>query len=169
MCIRDRVNTVLVVNEDLTELGISDESLSKVNIIYVGTHANRTSEFANVLLPSLMVFEKDGSFINQSFRLQRFKNSVPGPRGIITDHMLLKKIFSLLAGEKAVVFSMDALWEQMANKLKQLDATLRWHSLPDEGLELDASDFLDLNFVETKNLKYDPTAFKLQYAASSSV
>jgi hypothetical protein len=32
--------------------------------------------------------------------------------------------------------------------------------LPEEGVVLDATAFLELDFVETKNLKYDPVAFK---------
>jgi NADH-quinone oxidoreductase subunit G len=60
-----------------------------VKIIYVGTHANATSEIADVVIPSLMVFEKDGSFINQNFRLQKFKAAVPGPRGVEPDFTVL--------------------------------------------------------------------------------
>jgi NADH-quinone oxidoreductase subunit G len=56
------IKTILAVNEDLTELGISKDVLAKAKVIYVGSHANRTSEVANIVLPSLMVFEKDGSF-----------------------------------------------------------------------------------------------------------
>jgi hypothetical protein len=55
----------------------------------------------------------------------------------------------------------------MAPKLAQLDDQLRWRTLPDEGVALDASAFLALNFVETKNLKYDPVAFKEAHAATA--
>ena len=72
------IQTLVVVNEDVTELGIPAELLAQVKVIYFGSHTNETSKVADVVCPSLMVFEKDGSFINQSFRLQKFKAAVPG-------------------------------------------------------------------------------------------
>lgn len=160
------VKTILAVNEDLTELGISKETLAKLKVIYVGTHANATSEVASVVLPSLTVYEKDGSFINQSFRIQRFKAAVPGPRGVQPDFAVLEKIAAPLAAEKAAAVTIDAVWERMVSEIAQLDETLRWRSLPEEGVALDASAFLSLDFVESKNLKFDPAAFKQAYAAT---
>ena len=159
------VKTILAVNEDLTELGISKDVLAKVKVIYVGSHANQTSEFANIVLPSLMVFEKDGSFINQSFRIQRFKAAVPGPSGVQSDFMVLEKIAASLAGEKATTITIDSVWERMTAAIDQLGDSLRWRTLPEEGVTLDATAFLDLGFVETKNLKYDPIAFKEAHLA----
>lgn len=163
------VKTILAVNEDLTELGLSKELLGAVKIIYVGTHANATSEIADVVIPSLMVFEKDGSFINQNFRLQKFKAAVPGPRGVEPDFTVLEKISAPLGEEKAAPVTIDAVWERMTSKHSQLDDALRWRSLPDAGLALDASAFLNLDFVESKNLKYDPDAFKEAYATPVGV
>jgi NADH-quinone oxidoreductase subunit G len=154
------IKTIFAVNEDLTQLGLSKEVLAKVKVIYVGTHANATSEVANVVLPSLMVFEKDGSFINQNFRVQRFKAAVPGPRGVQTDFTVLEKIAAPLAKEKASAVTIDAVWSRMTGQIEQLEDNLTWRELPDEGLPLDASAFLTLDFVERKNLKYDPAAFK---------
>lgn len=140
-----------------------------MKIIYVGTHANATSEIADVVIPSLMVFEKDGSFINQNFRLQKFKAAVPGPRGVEPDFTVLEKISAPLGEEKAAPVTIDAVWERMTSKHSQLDDALRWRSLPDAGLTLDASAFLNLDFVESKNLKYDPDAFKEAYATPVGV
>ncbi|WPJ95325.1 2Fe-2S iron-sulfur cluster-binding protein [Coraliomargarita algicola] len=162
------VKTILAVNEDLTELGIAKDVLAKVKVIYVGTHANPTSEVANVVIPSLMVFEKDGSFINQSFRIQRFRTAVPGPRGVQPDFAVLEKIAAPLAKEKAAAITLDTVWERMASQLAPLDDSLRWRTLPDDGVALDASAFLDLSFVETKNLKYDPVAFKEAHATAAA-
>jgi len=154
------VKTVFAVNEDLTEYGIRKEVLAKVKVIYVGTHANHTSEVAHIVLPSLSVFEKDGSFINQNFRLQRFKAAVPGPRGVRPDFTVLEKIAAPLGDEKPAPVTIDAVWERMASGIDQLDEALRWRSLPEEGVALDATAFAELDFVETKNLKYDPAALK---------
>jgi NADH-quinone oxidoreductase subunit G len=164
------VKTILAVNEDLTELGISKDVLAKAKVIYVGSHTNRTSEVANIVLPSLMVFEKDGSFINQSFRIQRFKAAIPGPRSVQPDFIVLEKIAALLAEEKkAIAMTIDSVWERMVSTINQLGDSLRWRTLPEEGIALDATAFLDLGFVETKNLKYDPAAFKEAHVAPVEV
>ncbi|NBB78458.1 MAG: molybdopterin-dependent oxidoreductase [Verrucomicrobia bacterium] len=152
------IKTIFAVNEDLTQLGLSKELLTKVNVIYVGTHANGTSEVANLVIPSLMVFEKDGSFINQNFRVQRFKAAVPGPRGVQPDFYVLEKICAPLAQEKPAPVTIDAIWERLTDKLGILPDEARWRTLPDEGLALDGSAFQDFEFVESKNLKYDPVA-----------
>ena len=161
------VDTLFVVNEDVTQLGLSDDSLAKVKIIYVGTHANATSQVANVVIPSLMVFEKDGSFINQSFRLQRFKSAVPGPRGIVSDFIVLEKIAAQLGDEKSSISNLDAAWQFIAAKVPQIADDLRWSRIPEEGVALAPTAFLALDFVESKNLKYDPVAFKEAHAAST--
>ena len=161
------VDTLFVVNEDVTQLGLSDDTLAKVKIIYVGTHANATSQVANVVIPSLMVFEKDGSFINQSFRLQRFKSAVPGPRGIVSDFIVLEKIAASLGDEKSSISNLDAAWQFIAAKVPQIADDLRWSRILEEGVALDPTAFLALDFVESKNLKYDPVAFKEAHAAST--
>jgi NADH-quinone oxidoreductase subunit G len=159
------VKTLVVVNEDVTQLGISVEALANVKVIYVGTHTNELSKIANIVIPSLAVFEKDGSFINQSFRLQRFKAAVPGPLGVQPDFSVLEKIVAPLGDEKSEGVTIDVVWERIAEQVSQFENDLRWRSIPEEGLALDPTAFLDLPFVETKNLKYDPVAFKEAHAA----
>jgi NADH-quinone oxidoreductase subunit G len=159
------VKTLLVVNEDVTKLGISAELLGKVNVIYVGTHTNDTAKDADVVIPSLMVFEKDGSFINQSFRLQKFKSAIPGPAGVRPDFMVLEKIAAPLADEEPEAVSLDGVWQRIAAKLDAVENSLTWRGIPDEGLALEPGALIDLPFVESKNLKYDPVAFKEAHAA----
>ncbi|HAV13085.1 MAG TPA: ferredoxin [Opitutae bacterium] len=161
------VDTLLVIHEDVTMLGISAELLKKVKVIYIGLLANDVSEGAAIVIPSLSVFEKDGSFVNQSFRLQRFKAAIPGPRGVVSDFMVLEHIAEALADEKIPSGSIDAAWEFIAQGVSQFADDLRWTRIPEEGIELDPSEFLDLAFVETKNLKYDPVAFKEAQAATA--
>jgi NADH-quinone oxidoreductase subunit G len=159
------VKTLVVVNEDVTKLGISSELLAKVKIVYFGTHANEVSQVANVVCPSLMVYEKDGSFVNQSFRLQKFKAAVPGPRGIRSDITVLEQIVAALGDEKPTALAIDTAWERIADKMSAFEG-LSWCGISDEGVALDPAQFIDLPFVETKNLKFDPVAFKEAQAAS---
>ena len=154
------VMTLLVVNEDVTTLGISPELLGKIKVVFVGPHTNETAKVADVVIPSLMVFEKEGSFINQSFRLQKFKAAVPGPAGIQPDFMVLDKVAAILAEEKAAPVTLDALWQRIASKVSYIEDAQTWRGIADEGIALEPGALVDLPFVETKNLKYDPVAFK---------
>lgn len=154
------VKTIFVVDEDLTKLGFDKKSLAQVNLIYVGTHINATSEVANVILPSLTVFEKDGSFINQSFRLQKFKAAVPGPSELYPDRFVLEKVVSSLQGTPSGRTDLNSVWKSIEEKIPRIPEGLSWDNLPDQGILLDATEFSDLDFVETKNLKYDPVMFK---------
>lgn len=160
------IKTLVVVNEDITKFGISSELLAKVKIVYFGTHANEVSQVANVVCPSLMVYEKDGSFVNQSFRLQKFKAAIPGPRGIQSDITVLEKIVAVLGDEKPSALTIDVAWERIADKMSAFEG-LSWRGISDEGVALDPAQFIDLPFVETKNLKFDPVAFKEAQAAST--
>ncbi|MFP4203292.1 MAG: 2Fe-2S iron-sulfur cluster-binding protein [Opitutales bacterium] len=160
------VRTLLVVNEDITTCGVPGDLLEKVNLIYVGMYANETSKVARVVLPSLSVFEKDGSFVNQSFRLQRFHSAAPGPRGILSDIRVLEQIAAPLAGEKPEQVTVDDVWERIAATVPEF-AGLNWSGIPETGQALDPSAFIQLPFVESKNLKYDPAAFKEAHAESA--
>lgn len=160
------VKTLVVVNEDVTELGIAPDLLAKVNVIYFGSHTNETSKVADVVCPSLMVFEKDGSFVNQSFRLQKFKAAVPGPRGIRADFTVLEKIVAALGDQASAAPTLDAVWQQIAAQVSGF-AGQSWQGIADDGIALDPTPFLDLPFVESKNLKFDPVAFKEAQAAAA--
>jgi len=159
------VDTLFVVNEDITQLGISDELLAKTKIVYLGTCANSTSQIARVVCPTLSVFEKEGSFVNQSFRLQKFNSAVPGPQGVRSDLKTLGTIASGLADENYAGLSIDQVWEQIAKTTEHFNG-LSWRTIGDEGTVLDPTPFLDLSFVETVNLKFDPAAFKESYTTS---
>jgi len=160
------IKTLVVVNEDVTKLGISSDLLAKVKLVYFGTHANAVSQVANVVCPSLMVYEKDGSFVNQSFRLQKFKAAVPGPRGIQSDITVLEKIVAALGDEKPCALTIDVAWQRIAEQVSAF-VELSWRGISDEGVALDPAPFIDLPFVETKNLKFDPVAFKEAQAAAT--
>ncbi len=158
------IDTLFVANEDITQLGISDELLAKVKVVYLGTCANPTSQVARVVFPTLSVFEKEGSFVNQSFRLQRFNAAIPGPLGIQQDIFTLEGIAAHLAGEKPTSPLISSVWEQIALKVEPFSG-MSWQGIGDEGVELDPIPFLDLPFVETSNLKFDPAKFKEAHVA----
>jgi NADH-quinone oxidoreductase subunit G len=145
------VKTVVSVGEDLTAAGLGPDRLAKISIVYLGTHRNASSDTARVLIPTLTVFEKSGTFINQQFRIQKFLAAVPGPAGAID---AISAIAGLLgAGAPATDF--NALWEALAAETPGLGA-IRFANIPDTGLLIDATPWAHLPFAEGKSLHYQP-------------
>jgi NADH-quinone oxidoreductase subunit G len=150
-----RIRAVVVINEDLAAAGLSRAQLAKVAILYVGTHANATSAAAQVLLPTLTVFEKAGSFVNQQFRLQKFLRCVPAPAGAQDDLAVLAGL-ATAAGATAVPADATAVWTALAAEVPAL-AGRSLNTLPEDGIALDAQPFSHLAFVEGPGLHFQPT------------
>ena len=148
------VTTVLSVKEDLTEAGLSEEQLSKVDVVYLGTHRNATSENADVVLAGLTQFEKSGTVINQQFRIQKFNRVVPGPRGCIEDLYALSTIAANFSDEK-FPSTVVSIWKQLAGENSRF-SELSFQSLSDQGQVLDSSAFEHLPFREGKSLHFEP-------------
>jgi len=152
------VKTLVVLGEDLSELGLPASLLRKVDTLYFGTHKNKTSKHSKVELPTLTVFEKSGTFVNQQFRLQRFHQAVPGPAGLLADVHLLSRLLALLAGEESTNLpSMDALWADMAKAIPAF-ADISFAGIGNSGVLLDSSSFQSLSFCEGDSLHYKPSA-----------
>ena len=110
-----------------------------------------------MVFPSLSVFEKEGTFVNQNFILQKFKQAILPPMGLMSDCGVLKAILNELDKESNAVAmaSVDEIWGEIAENVELLKS-VSWSEIPEEGLDLDAEAFANLNFVETENLKYKP-------------
>ena len=141
------VHTLLVHNQTLENLGLTSEQLAQVDIIYLGTHENRTAQNAKVVLPSLMVFEKDGTFINRDFRLQSFESAVPGPEGVLSDLNTLSCLNAYVRGERFTPLSLNSLWVSLAETV-DLFSGMSFDAIPDEGQVIDGSPFSSLPFCE---------------------
>jgi NADH-quinone oxidoreductase subunit G len=151
-----RVATILSVGEDLVAAGLPPEQLAKVSVIYLGTHQNATSEAAKVVIPTLTVFEKNGTFINQQFRLQKFAKAVPGPAGVADDLVTLTNLVAV-AGGAALSSDLGALWATISAEVKSL-ATITYANLPSTGLLLDGTPWAGLPFAEGETLHFKPAA-----------
>ena len=150
-----KVKLVVSIGEDLTAAGLSAAQLAKVSIIYLGTHANATSAAAKVVIPTLSVFERNGTFVNQQFRIQKFAKVVPGPQGAIDDLIVLAK---LAASAGATIASdLGSIWKLLAAEISVL-GPITYANLPESGLILDAMPFAALPFVEVETLHYKPAA-----------
>jgi NADH-quinone oxidoreductase subunit G len=151
-----RVKTVLSVGEDLTAAGLTAAQLAKVSVVYLGTHRNATSAAAQVVIPTLTVFEKSGTFVNQQFRLQKFARAVPGPVGVSDDLATLAELVAAVGGG-ILPFELGPLWATLAAEVRVL-AGLSYASLPATGQVLDASAWAGLPFCEGETLHYKPAA-----------
>jgi NADH-quinone oxidoreductase subunit G len=103
-----------------------------------------------------MVFEKNGTFVNQQFRLQKFFKCVPGPTGAADDLVVLSKLIAV-SGGPAIPSEVHALWPVMAAEVSALK-TITFANLPETGLLLDATAFNTLPFIEGETLHYKPPA-----------
>ena len=150
------IKTLIVFDEDLESLDMPLKAIKdSINIIYFGSSINATSKLAKVVFPSLSVFEKEGTFVNQNFRLQKFSKAIPGPLGLVTEVQILNTIVSNLDASEESAENMEQLWAKMAEK-NALLAGIQWTEIAEEGVQLEGSQFSQLEFIETENLKYKP-------------
>ncbi|MGA3008273.1 MAG: 2Fe-2S iron-sulfur cluster-binding protein [Opitutaceae bacterium] len=150
------ITTVLSVGEDLISAGLTAAQLAKISIIYLGAQANATSAAATVVLPTLTVFEKSGTFINQQFRLQKFSQAVPGPAGVEDDLAVLAKLIAAAGGESPAG-DVDAVWATLAGEIPAF-AAISYARLPATGLLIDRTPWADLPFAEGETLHYKPVS-----------
>jgi NADH-quinone oxidoreductase subunit G len=148
------VKTVVSIGEDLAAAGLTDAQLAKVSVVHLGTHANATTKNAQVVIPTLAVFEKSGSFVNQQFRLQKFHKAVPGPAGAIDDIAALAALVKALAGTTQPA-TVEEVWAELAASVPML-AGLKWGAIPPDGVALEAGALASLPFCEGASLHYKP-------------
>ncbi len=150
------IKAVISVGEDLTSAGITPEQLGKISIVHFGTHANSTSDAAKVVVPTLTVFEKAGTFVNQQFRLQKFAKAVPAKPGMHDDLDALSRLTAAMGGA-SLPSDLHELWEVLTKELPAL-ATTTYRTLPETGLLLDATPWSGLRFPEGETLHFKPAA-----------
>jgi NADH-quinone oxidoreductase subunit G len=151
-----KVKVVVSVGEDLAAAGLSAAQLAKVVLVYLGTQDNATAAAAKVVIPTLSVFEKSGTFVNQQFRLQKFLKCVPAPAGAHDDLVVLARLVVAVGGA-AVPAELHALWTVLAAEVAALKV-ITFANLPETGLLLDATPFAGLPFVEGETLHHTPAA-----------
>ena len=150
-----KVKVVVTVGEDLAGAGLTAAQLAKVAIVALGTHATATTAAAKVVLPTLTVFEKSGTFVNQQFRLQKFTKAVPGPAGATDDLAVLGKLIAVASGSKAPA-DLSSVWTALA--AVPAFATMTHANLPATGLLLDGSAWATEPFAEGPGLHFTPAA-----------
>jgi len=151
-----QIQVVLSIGEDLIAAGLTEAQQAKIAVIYLGTHQNATSAVASVVIPTLTVFEKAGTLVNQQFRLQKFARAVPGLAGVSDDLVTLSHLLNALGGAP-LGSTLGALWPVIAAEVKVL-AHATYDTLPSTGLLLDSTSWAGLPFVEGEALHFKPVA-----------
>ncbi|MBP8257748.1 MAG: (2Fe-2S)-binding protein [Opitutaceae bacterium] len=148
------VKLVISMREDLSTAGISASQLAKVTTIHLGTHANPTSDAAHVVIPTLTVFEKAGTFVNQQFRLQKFAKAVAGKPGMFEDLEVLSRLIAAVGGGQ-LPSDVHGLWDVLASEIPVL-AKATYRTLPEAGMLLDSTPWSGLQFPEGASLHFKP-------------
>jgi NADH-quinone oxidoreductase subunit G len=150
------VTAVLSVGEDLAAAGLTAEQIARVSIVYLGTHENATSAAARVVIPTLTVFEKSGTLVNQQFRIQRFAKAVPAVAGATDDLVALSRLAGA-CGAPALGADLAAVWAQISAEVPAL-AAVSYATVPDDGVALDGAPWAGLPFAEGPSLHFQPAA-----------
>jgi len=151
-----QVRAVVSVGEDLVAAGLTPAQIAKIAVVYLGTHRNATAEAARVVIPTLTVFEKSGTFVNQQFRIQKFFTCVPGAAGATNDLAVLAQLLAAVGGTP-LPGELHAVWSVLAAEVAAL-ATVTFANLPATGLLLDATPWDGLPFVEGETFHFKPAA-----------
>ncbi|HEY8933408.1 MAG TPA: 2Fe-2S iron-sulfur cluster-binding protein [Rariglobus sp.] len=152
-----KVKAIVSVGEDLTAAGLTAAQLAKVAVIYLGTHANATSAAAKVVIPTVTVFEKAGTFVNQQFRIQKFIQAVPALAGAHDDLVALSSLLAALGAPAEALAKVGTLWPVLAAEVPAL-STMLYKNIPETGLLLDSTPWAGLPFVEGETLHFKPAA-----------
>lgn len=149
-----KVKTIVSDGEDLVAGGLSAAQLAKVSVVHLGTHVTPTSTAAKVVFATQTHFEKNGTLVNQQFRLQKFHRAVPAYAGTTEDIVVLAKLLGAVGGA-SLTGDVGALWTTLAKEIPAL-GTATYSNLPETGLLLDATPWSGATFVEGETLHYKP-------------
>jgi NADH-quinone oxidoreductase subunit G len=149
------IEAILVLNEDLLESGIAAESLLGVPVVYLGTHANSTTNLAEVIIPTLTSFEKKGTFINRSFLAQGFEQSVPGLPGLLPDVHILNKLLDELDDENKVSSDFSLIWKNLSSPPNSPFKGMSFSDALRGPQKIDYTKWKNLPFVESNALHFE--------------
>ena len=98
---------LFILDEQLA--GIPDSALSgAANTIYVGAVLPEVARSANVVLPSTILPEEDGSYVNRDGRVQRYHAAKPAPGQARPSRQALSALMSRLNRGEALESAADA-------------------------------------------------------------
>ncbi len=132
-----RITAVLALGEDLLDgLGLSPESLKKLDYLLTLTHTNNaTSALSDIVLPGVTFAEKYGTMINVTGRIQRLNRAFEPIGNSRDDWSILRDLLLNLGCEDerlALADSARKILPILAEEFEPL-AGLTWASIGNEG------------------------------------
>jgi NADH-quinone oxidoreductase subunit G len=107
---------IICVYEDLFAEQVDVGIFANVSVTYIGYRKSRTAEFADFAFPVKTIFERDGTFVNKDYILQKFFKAVPPPSKFIFECW---EILSILANiyhhsEENENLTIDQIWKDLS-------------------------------------------------------
>ena len=128
----DARGTVLVFGGDPAAHAEVAGAMSKLRVVYLGTHRNATAEAADLVVPLSMWAEKDALWVNKQGRVQRGQRAVAAPGEAREDWRLLHELLNH-AGDDLELTGLPALRRFVAGELALEDGDAL-NRLPAAGL-----------------------------------
>jgi len=135
---KNLIKTLIVCNEDLAQIGLNPELQKKVKLIHIGTRRHPASSTIRAEIPSLTVFEKDGTFINRQRRLQKFHQAVPFRPGVFPDYCFWDSILNFLQSQETSFRPLNDIWTSMSQHLAPLN-NIHFSKIPLDGIQLEGT------------------------------
>ena len=128
------IKTLIVFGEDVTEYGISEALLDKLNLLVVcDILPNATTAKAHYLLPGCAHAEKRGTFTNVKGRVQKFIKALDAPGDARPEWEFLHELVENSTGKNGFS-TIEGLFNQMAGEVEAFKAKeLNWAALGDNG------------------------------------
>ena len=128
------IKTLIVFGEDVTEYGISEALLDKLDLLVVcDILPNATTAKAHYLLPGCAHAEKRGTFTNVKGRVQKFIKALDAPGDARPEWEFLHELVENTTGKNGFS-TIEGLFNQMAGDGEAFKAEgLNWATLGDDG------------------------------------
>lgn len=129
------IKTLLVFGEDVTDFGIPEVDLEKLNsLIVIGILPDKTTAKSTVLLPAASWTEKRGSMINIKGRIQRLNQAIASPGKARDDWEILRDLIQAVSGSNGI-YTIDEVFKQMTSEVSALSG-LSLAKIGDLGVQL---------------------------------
>jgi NADH-quinone oxidoreductase subunit G len=132
------ITTLIVFGEDVTQHGISEALLEKLDLLIVSDiFPNATTAKAHYLLPGCAYAEKRGTFTNVKGRVQKFMKALDAPGDARAEWEFLHELVENVTGQNGFS-TIEGLFNQMATEVDAFKAKeLNWAALGDDGVTVD--------------------------------
>jgi NADH-quinone oxidoreductase subunit G len=137
-----RCSAVIVCDSDFSSVAHSEETVERLRraklLIVFGWADTPLAKAADIVLPVGHHGEKDGTFVNVEWRVQRFQRAFPPPGQVRAAVDVLADLLSRFDAGWANL-SVAAVFDRLASEVPAFSG-LSWHALPATGAALHVSD-----------------------------